>query len=135
MRFREAEGKGQTMPLRDPGSLVTEFLATWDRGDIDSMLDLFTDDAVYHNMPMDPLVGKPAIREFVTQAVAAMPGGLHAEIHCQLVGGNTVMNERTDSFTLNGSKYALPVCGVFEIENGKVKAWRDYYDGMPFAQA
>jgi limonene-1,2-epoxide hydrolase len=122
------------VPLEDAGSLVIEFLATWDRGDIDSMLDLFTDDAVYQNMPMAPLVGKAAIREFVTQAVAAMPGGLHVEIHRQLVDRNIVMNERTDSFTLNGRKLAVPVCGVFELKDSKVKAWRDYYDGMLFAQ-
>jgi limonene-1,2-epoxide hydrolase len=62
-----------------------------------------------------------------------METGLHAEIHRQLVDGNVVMNERTDSFRMNGREMALPVCGVFEIENGMVKAWRDYYDGTPFA--
>jgi hypothetical protein len=43
--------------------------------------------------------------------------------------------ERTDSFRLNGKDIALPVCGVFEAENGEVKAWSDYYDGTPFVQA
>jgi limonene-1,2-epoxide hydrolase len=112
---------------------VTKFLATWDSGDVDGMLDLFAEDAVYHNMPIAPAVGKQAIREFVTQAVGAMETGLHAEIHRQLVDGNVVMNERTDSFRMNGREMTLPVCGVFEIENGKVKAWRDYYDGTPLA--
>jgi limonene-1,2-epoxide hydrolase len=121
------------MPSEDPGELVIKFLATWDGGDVDRMLDLFAEDAVYHNMPMDPLVGKSAIRKMVTQFMAMMETGLHAEIHRQLVDGNVVMNERTDTFTLNGRKMALPVCGVFEIEDGKVKAWRDYYDGTPFA--
>jgi limonene-1,2-epoxide hydrolase len=27
-----------------------------------------------------------------------------------------------------GKKVELPVAGVFEIENGKIKAWRDYFD-------
>jgi limonene-1,2-epoxide hydrolase len=125
---------GVTIGEEDPGALVTKFLATWDSGDVDATLDLFADDAVYHNMPLDPAVGKQAIRKLVTQYVGTMEGGLHAEIHHQLVDGNIVMNERTDSFTINGRKIALPVCGVFEIENGKVKAWRDYYDGTPFAR-
>lgn len=86
------------------------------------MLDLFTDDAVYQNMPTDPAVGKPAIRDLVTQFVAAMESGLHTEIHRQLVDGNVVMNERTDTFTPNRRELAVSVCGVFEIENGKVQA-------------
>jgi limonene-1,2-epoxide hydrolase len=99
------------------------------------MLNFFAEDAVYHNMPLDPAVGKPAILELVTQYVNAMERGLHVEIRHQLVDGDVVMNERTDSFTLTGRAMAVPVCGVFEMENGKVKAWREYYDGTAFAQA
>jgi limonene-1,2-epoxide hydrolase len=122
------------MPSEDPGQLVIMFLATWDSGDVDGMLDLFAEDAVYHNMPLDPAVGKPAIRELVTQYFNTMESGLHAEIHRQLVDGNVVMNERTDTCTLDGGEIVVPVCGVFDVENGQVKAWRDYYDGTPFAR-
>jgi limonene-1,2-epoxide hydrolase len=123
------------MPTEDPGDLVIKFLATWDNGDVEQMVDLFAENAVYQNMPMDPAVGKSAIRQLVTQYVGAMEKGLHAEIHHQLVGGNLVMNERTDSFKLKGGReIVLPVCGVFEVENGKVKAWRDYYDGTAFVE-
>jgi limonene-1,2-epoxide hydrolase len=27
-----------------------------------------------------------------------------------------------------GKSIALPVAGVFEIRNGKIAAWRDYFD-------
>jgi limonene-1,2-epoxide hydrolase len=82
---------------------------------------------------MEPAVGKAAIRDVVTQYVGAMRG-LHAQIHRQLVGTNVVMNERTDRFIFNGKETSVPVCGVFEIESGKIKAWREYYDGTLFAQ-
>jgi hypothetical protein len=28
----------------------------------------------------------------------------------------------------------LPLCGVLEMEHGRVKAWRDDDDGTPFAE-
>ncbi|MGH7818185.1 MAG: nuclear transport factor 2 family protein, partial [Candidatus Binatia bacterium] len=48
---------------------VREFCAAWSRRNIDELLDFFTDDAVYHNMPMDAVQGKPAIREVLNTFV------------------------------------------------------------------
>ena len=39
-----------------------------------------------------------------------------------------VMNERTDHVSHDGKSITLATCGVFEIENGHIKAWRDYSD-------
>jgi limonene-1,2-epoxide hydrolase len=118
----------------DAGAIVNDFLAAWHRGDADGIINLFSDDAVYQNMPLEPVVGKSALREHITHLVGVLDAGLHAEIHHQVVSQNVVLNERTDSFMLNGKSMSVPVCGVFEVENGKVKAWRDYYDGTLFAQ-
>ena len=38
------------------------------------------------------------------------------------------MTERTDAFTLNGRLGEFPVMGIFEIRDGKIAAWRDYFD-------
>jgi len=38
------------------------------------------------------------------------------------------MTERVDVFKLPSKSFELPVMGVFEISNGKIKAWRDYFD-------
>ncbi len=42
--------------------------------------------------------------------------------------GPVVMTERVDVFTLPGRSFELPVMGTFEISDGKIKAWRDYFD-------
>jgi limonene-1,2-epoxide hydrolase len=42
------------------------------------------------------------------------------------------MNERVDSFVMGPKKIELPVAGVFEIQNGKISAWRDYFDLASF---
>ena len=38
------------------------------------------------------------------------------------------MNERVDMFDTGTKKISLPVAGVFEVKNGKISAWRDYFD-------
>jgi limonene-1,2-epoxide hydrolase len=40
----------------------------------------------------------------------------------------TVLNERDDRVEIHGRWTTLPVAGVFEIENGKLTLWRDYFD-------
>lgn len=48
------------------------------------------------------------------------------------MSGNVVMNERVDTLSMGGNEVALPVMGVFEIEDGKIRAWRDYFDMAAF---
>ena len=39
-----------------------------------------------------------------------------------------MLTERVDVFTLAGKSFELPVMGTFEISDGKISAWRDYFD-------
>ena len=110
-------------------AMIRAFLAAWERRDTDYLVDQFADDGVYHSIPLTPIVGKAAIREFVAAFVDVPPGRL--VIHHQIASGNVVMNERTDHITINGRPVTLPICGVFEIENGRIKAWREYFDLGP----
>jgi len=112
---------------KDPETIVREFCAAWAARDIDRLLAYFTDDAVYHNMPMAPVTGKDGIREvlnlFVPPAQAIEFELLHVAAR-----GDLVFTERVDRFTMGGKTIALPVAGVFELRNGKIAAWRDYFD-------
>ena len=44
------------------------------------------------------------------------------------VRDNVVLTERVDTFTIGGTVAPLPVMGTFEIRDGKICAWRDYFD-------
>jgi limonene-1,2-epoxide hydrolase len=114
-------------------TMIREFLAAWERRDTEHIVNAFTDDGVYHSVPLTPIVGKAAIREFVAGFTDVPPGRL--EIHHQVAVGDIVMNERTDYITLNGAPVVLPICGVFEIEGGRIKAWREYFDLSPVKAA
>ena len=120
------------MSTEDSGKIVSEFLASWTTDDIDLMLTYFHDDAVYHNIPMAPAVGKDAIRELLAQFLLGMED-FRAVVHHQLASGDIVMQERTDSFVVDGQQRDLPICGVFELEDGRIKSWREYFDLSPFA--
>ena len=39
-----------------------------------------------------------------------------------------VIVERLDRTEVGDIKVDLPCCGVFEMEEGKIKIWRDYFD-------
>jgi limonene-1,2-epoxide hydrolase len=50
-------------------------------------------------------------------------------VHRQVSDGNLVMNERTDVMRRkDGGEIPLPVTGVFEVVDGRIVAWRDYFD-------
>ena len=42
--------------------------------------------------------------------------------------GNLVFNERLDRFEMGGNWIEIPVCGVWEVVDGKITLWRDYFD-------
>ena len=111
-----------------PDDVVTEFCKLWSTPNIDEIVERFTDDAVYHNIPMPPAVGHEAIKELITGFISAFDG-IDFAVHRQVSHGDLVMNERTDTMRRkDGGDIALPVMGVFEVRDGRIAAWRDYFD-------
>ena len=49
-------------------------------------------------------------------------------MHRQVADGNLVLNERTDRFLVGGRWLELPVAGIFELRDGLIVLWRDYFD-------
>jgi limonene-1,2-epoxide hydrolase len=113
--------------------IVRKFCAQWETGDFDALVDFFTDDAVYHNIPIDPVVGKDAIRSTIQMFTSGVE---RVEFRVRnIVGeGNVVLTERVDVFVLPVKTIELPVMGTFEIRDGKIAAWRDYFDLNQYMQ-
>ena len=108
-------------------NLVREFVAAWSRLNVEELLDYFTEDGTYHNMPIMPVASRGNLRAFIT-AFTKDWTGTEWEIINLASSGNTVFVERIDRTRLGERSVDLPCCGVFEIENGKIKVWRDYFD-------
>ncbi len=108
--------------------IVTDFIKAWNAMDIERVMSFFTPDAIYHNMPLDSLQGTEAIHGLI-QYLAGMASEIHWTVHqIAETSGGIVMTERTDRFLVGGKWVSLPVMGSFELQDGKISAWRDYFD-------
>ena len=108
--------------------VVSDFCGAWSKLNVEEIMNFFTEDAVYHNIPMPPAKGKTAIRAAVA-GFLKMADGIEFKILHTASAGNLVINERVDSFQFKGGKTgAIPVAGVFEVTGGKISAWRDSFD-------
>jgi limonene-1,2-epoxide hydrolase len=125
--------KGGLQMSMENEKLVTDFCVSWSRKNVEEILSYLTDDCFYHNIPMEPCVGKRAIRQFVEPFLKDAQSAVF-EIKHTTSAGNVVMNERVDRFVMGPKKIELPVAGVFEIRGGKISAWRDYFDLASFTK-
>ena len=123
--------------MDSPIEVVRRFCAAWsDNVGTVELAAFFTDDAVYHNIPLAPIAGREAIAENIASFIRPGPPGIE-RIEFRVINiaadGPVVMTERVDVFTLPDRSFELPVMGTFEIGDGKIKAWRDYFDTNQFA--
>ncbi|MCB2109235.1 MAG: nuclear transport factor 2 family protein [Rhodobacteraceae bacterium] len=112
---------------QSPKAVALEMVDAWNTLDLDRMIDMFAEDGVLHSVMVDPIVGREDLRAHLAPLLVGVTK-LELKLKNVVVSGNTVFLERVDEFDINGSHGAVPVVGVMEIENGKVKEWREYYD-------
>lgn len=114
-------------PMATPIETVTAFCRAWEHVDLDALSGFFTDGAIYHNIPMEPIVG----REAIMQVIAGFTAGserIEFEIVNISAEGGVVLTERIDRFFRPDRTVVLPVMGVFEVVDDRIAAWRDYFD-------
>ncbi len=111
----------------DNAHTVEVFLSALQNQDLDTAAAQLDDNLVYEN------VGYPTIRGRA-RAVKLFRGlqrpnlGFEAKIHRIAVNGASVLTERTDVLVIGPVRLQFWVCGVFEVHNGRITLWRDYFD-------
>ena len=115
--------------MTNNSDIITDFKDCWGRKDIDGIMAHFSEDAIYINIPMEPAnEGVTAIRAFI-EGFIGMASDIEFIVHHQIDNGQgIIMNERTDRFFINDGWLELQVMGIFELANGKITHWRDYFD-------
>ena len=83
---------------------------------------------------MDPCEGIDATIAFI-DGVFAMCDAMTIETTHLAVRDSIVLTERIDTFWVGGKQVPLPVMGTFEIRDGKIYAWRDYFDMAQITKA
>ena len=111
----------------DAERVVRDLCGAFGKHDAEALRQFFTDDVVYHNIPMDPAVGIDAAIAFI-EGFFGMSESLVIEVLHVVARDNLVLTERVDTFTIGDKVAPLPVMGAFEIRDGKISAWRDYFD-------
>ncbi len=54
--------------------------------------------------------------------------GFEVKFHRIAADGDTVLTERTDAIIIGPLRLQFWVCGTFELRDGKITLWRDYFD-------
>jgi limonene-1,2-epoxide hydrolase len=114
--------------------IVRSFIAAWSRLDPDELAPYFAEDGVYHNMPMGPVAGRANVEKLIRGFIGSWTETKWDVLNI-LCSGNVVIAERVDRIRAGEKSVALPVVGVFELEGGKIKKWRDYFDMATYQRA
>jgi limonene-1,2-epoxide hydrolase len=116
-----------------PSEVVSKFVELWEQDDgfTEAVETYFRDDTVWENHGLLTTTGKAGALGFYHEFSKAT-GMTGMKIDMLAIGesGNKVLTERIDRIIdANGAEVmTVPVMGVFEIEDGKIAVWRDYFD-------
>lgn len=119
------------MENSDNIAFIRRFIEACVRADPDEFASYFTEDAVWWNSPWQPVTGRAAIRETLRRGAGKMKA-LPWEIRHIIAAGDIVMTERVDHFMAGDQRVSVPCMGTFELRDGKIAAWRDYWDLKQF---
>jgi limonene-1,2-epoxide hydrolase len=112
---------------------VEAFLNALQEQDFETVEALFDDDLVYENVGFSRIRGGRRTAKLLSRMQGRI--GFQVKIHRIAADGSAVLTERTDALILGPLRIQFWVCGVFEVNNGRITLWRDYFDVYDFLKA
>lgn len=106
---------------------VENFLYALQDADYDTADAALDDNLVYENVGLPTIHGRARAMKLFRR----MEGGrvaFEVKIHRIATDGDAVLTERTDAIVIGPVRLQFWVCGVFEVRNGRITLWRDYFD-------
>ena len=114
-----------------PDNFVRTFISALVARDLTGAAAMVSADFEYDNVPMGKAFGPEALTSTLS-GFFGMCTNIDWEILRQTSSGDMshglVLNERDDRVEIHGRWATLPVAGVFEIKDGRLVLWRDYFD-------
>lgn len=120
--------------MADNETVIREFIGAWSRLDPAELASYFTEDGVYHNIPTGPVGGRDAVEQMIRGFIASWTK-TEWEIVTLMSRGDVVIAERVDRTQAGDKSVDLPCVGIYEMVDGKIKVWRDYFDLATFTSA
>ena len=118
----------------DNETVIRKFIEAWSRLDPEELSSYFTEDGVYHNTPSGPVAGRENVKKMIAGFTRSWTE-TRWEILNLVSSGDVVIAERLDRTKAGDKAVDLPCTGIFEMENGKIRVWRDYFDLGTYAKA
>jgi limonene-1,2-epoxide hydrolase len=119
----------QASPVRadvDNARTVEKFLYALQDEDFDTAESLLSEHIVWQNVGWPTMRGRDRIIKLFRRGEGR--AGFEVKIHRIAAEGNAVLTERTDALIFGPLRMQFWVCGTFEVHNGQITLWRDYFD-------
>lgn len=116
------------MTSQTPIEIVTAFLDALARDDVAAALANVDDDIAYTNVSMPTVHGKKKVAGIFRQVEKASWAGFDYRMINVSADGPVVLTERIDELRFGRVAIRFWVCGRFEIGDGRITVWRDYFD-------
>jgi limonene-1,2-epoxide hydrolase len=114
---------------REAADVVTSFLRALEAGNLSSAMELLALDAVWMNVTLPTVRGRDRI-ERICRLGLKRGGHFRVHFHHVAADGNVVLTERTDALGSGRFEQRFWVYGRFELEDGRIKLWRDSFDWL-----
>jgi limonene-1,2-epoxide hydrolase len=102
--------------------------------DNDAAVGLLAEDVAYENSWLPTVHGRERVRK-VFQALLRMGTEVEMHVHAISADGPTVLTERTDVLQWGRLRVQFWICGRFDVHDGQIVEWREYYDPLAILTA
>jgi limonene-1,2-epoxide hydrolase len=102
--------------------------------DSDAAVGILAEDVVYENSWLPTVRGRERVRK-VFQALLRIGTGVEMHVHAISADGPTVLTERIDVLKWGRLRIQFWICGRFDVHDGKIVLWREYYDPLAILTA
>jgi limonene-1,2-epoxide hydrolase len=113
-----------------PALLVERFLSLLGSKDIEGAAELLAVDVEYVNVGLPAVHGRERVRRLLRATLGLAGAGFEVYVHTISADGSSVLTERTDVLKFRRLRVQFWVCGRFDIHDGQIVLWRDYFDQM-----
>ena len=111
-------------------AIVERFLVAVQNEDFDSAEALLADDVRWQNVGYPTISGRRRIVKLMRGGQGRV--GFEVKFHRIAEEGTAVLTERTDALIVGPLRFQFWVCGTFEVHDGRITLWRDYFDSFDF---
>jgi len=108
-------------------AIVESFLRALESKELERAAALLADDVVYQNVPLPADRGKPAVLRTL-KSFERFVREFEVRIKNIAERDGVVLTERVDVLTGPFVYLDIWVCGTFEVKDGRITLWRDYFD-------